>query len=392
MLDGTPQNKLDMFMASNSSPLTSLFNEAANEMAIESENSSGFVPYHHLPMILPENGPKRRAETWVFEEIQCLIHLRREVNCQFNTAKSQKHLWDQIYVGMRENGWERTPQNCNDKWRNLLKEYKNSNGGIGSSRQVCFDELEEYCREKKSNGISKKLRDGSSSFMCFFVEYFALIDVSNGFNAFLVLTKPVFCLDPVKLVKHFGRFSDNSLERTYHDADPLDIHELEGIVPNEFPSWNWRGTPRRDEDVSGSGGRVISVKYEESVKRIGIDGSADAIKEAIKSAFRLRTKRSFWLEDEAGIIRALDRNMPLRNYTLHLDDGLRIRICLFEDPNHLHCRVIEKAFFNEDVFNSYLNNCGWIGLKELRSRKNVDSMNELRAGEVYHGQRRVLKN
>ncbi|CAL5372933.1 unnamed protein product [Camellia sinensis] len=367
MLDGTPQNKLDMFVASNSSPLTSLFNEAANEMAIESENSSGFVPYHHLPMILPENGPKRRAETWVFEEIQCLIHLRRELNCQFNTAKSQKHLWDQIYVGMRENGWERTPQNCNDKWRNLLKEYKKSNGGIGSSRQVCFDELEEYCREKKSNGISKKLRDGSSV---------QILDKGTDEAGFL-----------------FGPSEDNSLERnTYHDADPLDIHEPEGIVPNEFPSWNWRGTPRRDEDVSGSGGRVISVKYEESVKRIGIDGSADAIKEAIKSAFRLRTKRSFWLEDEAGIIRALDRNMPLRNYTLHLDDGLRIRICLFEDPNHLHCRVIEKAFFNEDVFNSYLNNRGWIGLKELRSRRNVDSMNELGAGEVYHGQRRVSKN
>lgn len=63
------------------------------------------------------------------------------------------------------------------------------------------------------------------------------------------------------------------------------------------------------------------VKWGEYTRRIGIDGTADAIKEAIKSAFGLRTKRAFWLEDEDEVVRSLDRDMPLGTYNLHLDEG-----------------------------------------------------------------------
>lgn len=69
------------------------------------------------------------------------------------------------------------------------------------------------------------------------------------------------------------------------------------------------------------GGRVISVKFGNYTRRIGIDGTTEGIKEAIKSAFGLRTKRAFWLEDEEQIVRTLDRDMPLGNYTLQLDEG-----------------------------------------------------------------------
>ena len=58
-------------------------------------------------------------------------------------------------------------------------------------------------------------------------------------------------------------------------------------------------------------GRVITVKWRDNVKRIGIDGSPEAIKEVIKSAFGLRTTRPFWLLDDCGILRSLDRDMPL---------------------------------------------------------------------------------
>lgn len=71
----------------------------------------------------------------------------------------------------------------------------------------------------------------------------------------------------------------------------------------------------------GSAGRVISVKWGDYIKRIGIDGSPREIKEAIRSAFGLRTRRPFWLEDDEGIVRSIDRNMPLRDYTLNLDEG-----------------------------------------------------------------------
>lgn len=69
------------------------------------------------------------------------------------------------------------------------------------------------------------------------------------------------------------------------------------------------------------GGKVISVKCGDYTRRIGIDGTPDAIKEAIKSAFGIRTKRAFWLEDEDQIVRCIDRDMPVGNYTLHLDEG-----------------------------------------------------------------------
>lgn len=75
------------------------------------------------------------------------------------------------------------------------------------------------------------------------------------------------------------------------------------------------------DNHSSLGGRIILVKWGEYTRRIGIDGSADAIKEAIKSAFGLRTRRAFWLEDEDEVVRSLDRDMPLGTYNLHLDDG-----------------------------------------------------------------------
>lgn len=75
------------------------------------------------------------------------------------------------------------------------------------------------------------------------------------------------------------------------------------------------------DNDSAYSGRVISVKLGECTRRIGIDGSSDAIKEAIKSSLGLRTKRAFWLEDENEIVRTLHRDMPLGAYTLHLDEG-----------------------------------------------------------------------
>ncbi|XVF57568.1 hypothetical protein PTKIN_Ptkin06aG0216100 [Pterospermum kingtungense] len=49
-------------------------------------------------------------------------------------------------------------------------------------------------------------------------------------------------------------------------------------------------------------GRVITVKFGDYTRRIGI---ADAIRVPIKSAFRLKTKRTFWLEDEDHVYSSL---------------------------------------------------------------------------------------
>lgn len=69
------------------------------------------------------------------------------------------------------------------------------------------------------------------------------------------------------------------------------------------------------------GGRWIRVRRGTDVKRIGLDGSFEAIKEVIKFAFGLRTRQEFCLEDEYGIMRPLDRTMSSGIYTLIVNPG-----------------------------------------------------------------------
>ena len=71
-----------------------------------------------------------------------------------------------------------------------------------------------------------------------------------------------------------------------------------------------------------SAGKVIGVKLGELTRRIRIDGPFESIKESIKTAFGLRTKRPFWLEDEEGVVQTLSRDMPPGQYSLILDPGI----------------------------------------------------------------------
>ncbi|KAG5534763.1 hypothetical protein RHGRI_022766 [Rhododendron griersonianum] len=143
------------------------------------------------------------------------------------------------------------------------------------------------------------------------------------------------------------------------------------------------------ESHSGYGGRVIIVKWGEHTRRIGIDGTADAIKEAIKSAFRLRTKRAFWLEDEDNVIRSLDRNMPLGNYTLHLDEGISIKVCIYDEPDRMgmEVRTEDKTLYTEDEFRDFLTRNGFTGLREINGYRTYDNLDDLRPGAMYHGVR-----
>lgn len=103
--------------------------------------------------------PKKRAETWVQEETRALISLRREIDSLFNTSKSNKHLWDQISMKMREKGFDRSPTMCTDKWRNLLKEFKKikQNGdGNASAKMSYYKEIEEILKERNKSGGNYK--------------------------------------------------------------------------------------------------------------------------------------------------------------------------------------------------------------------------------------------
>ncbi|KAI3812434.1 hypothetical protein L1987_17142 [Smallanthus sonchifolius] len=98
---------------------------------------------------------KKRAETWVKEETRTLITLRREIGSLFNTSKSNKHLWEQISLKMREKGFDRSPTMCTDKWRNLLKEFKkakeHSNGYSANCKMQFYKEVEEIIKDRNKN-------------------------------------------------------------------------------------------------------------------------------------------------------------------------------------------------------------------------------------------------
>lgn len=168
----------------------------------------------------------------------------------------------------------------------------------------------------------------------------------------------------------------------------LGVNETDFVATNAVSAWNWRApcyAVLEGEDDVQIGGRVVSIKWGDCVKKIGIDGSPKSIKEAIRSAFGLRTRRPFWLEDDEGVVRCIDRNMPLRDYTLNLDKGLTIRINVCHAANEKSVHVEEKTFYIEDDFHEFLQRHGFIALRDLSCRKNVDSIDDLHSGEVYQG-------
>ncbi|KAJ6911422.1 trihelix transcription factor GT-1-like isoform X1 [Populus alba x Populus x berolinensis] len=360
-----------------------------DNMIIEVVSSNGDLPPLHLhpitaatnphQMILGESSgddnhevkaPKKRAETWVQDETRSLIGFRREMDGLFNTSKSNKHLWEQISTKMREKGFDRSPTMCTDKWRNLLKEFKKArhqDRGSGSAKMSYYKEIDEILRGRNKNSQYKCPTPKVDSYMQFSDKGFE--DTSISFGPVEASARPTLNLE----------------RRLDHDGHPLAITAADAVAASGVPPWNWRETPGNGAESQSYGGRVISVKSGDYTRRIGIDGTTDAIREAIKSAFRLRTKRAFWLEDEDQIIRALDRDMPLGNYTLHLDEGLAIKVCLYDQSDHMPVHTEEKIFYTEDDYRDFLSHRGWTCLREFDGYRNIDSMDDLRHDAIYRG-------
>ncbi|PSS13654.1 Trihelix transcription factor GT-1 like [Actinidia chinensis var. chinensis] len=315
--------------------------------------------------------PKKRAETWAHDEMRTLIGLRRDTDALFNTSKSNKHLWDQISARMRDRGFDRSPTMCTDKWRNLLKEFKKAKQSDrgGSGKMWCYKEIEEILRERSTSVGDYKSPVASKvdSYMHFSDK--GIDDASITFGP----------------IEASGTQALNLEKRLDHDGHPLAIAAAETVAANGVSPWNWRETPANGEQCNSYDGRVITVKWGDYMKKIGVDGTADAIKEAIKSAFRLRTKRAFWLEDEDNIVRTLDREMPLGNYTLHHDEGLTIKVCLYEESDHIPVHTEDRTFYNEDDYRDFLSHRGWTCLREYNGYRNIDSMDDLCPGAIYRG-------
>lgn len=355
-------------------------------------NSNGDFPndttHHHShlhnQMILADSSgedhevkaPKKRSETWVQSETRYLIALRREMDGLFNTSKSNKHLWEQISAKMREKGFDRSPAMCTDKWRNLLKVFKKAkhqDRGKRSAKMSNYKEIEEILRERSKSvqynykSLTPPPPPKVDSYMLF---------SDKGFDETSITFGPV----------EAGSRPTLNLERSLdNDGHPLALATADAVAATGVPPWNWRDPPGNGGDCQSYGGRVITVRFGNYSRRIGIDGTADAIKEAIRSAFRLRTKRAFWLEDEDHIVWSLDRDMPLGNYTLHLDEGLAIKLCLYDESNHIPVHSEEKIFYTEDDYRDFLVRRGYIALREIDGYRNIDNIDDLRAGAVYRG-------
>ncbi|XP_051122562.1 trihelix transcription factor GT-1-like [Andrographis paniculata] len=312
----------------------------------------------------PSSGPKKRAETWTHEEIRSLISFRKEIDLLFNTSKSNKHLWDNISLKMREKGFDRSPTMCTDKWRNLLKEYKKAKhnspdgSGNGSAKMNYYKDIEEILRERNPK---------VDSFMHFADK--GIDDTSLTFGP----------------EEAHERSALNLERRLDHEGHPLALTAADAVGASGASPWNWREAPENGEHSNTCYGRVITVKFGDYTKRIGIDGTTDAIKEVIKSAFGLRTRRAFWLEDENNIVRSLDRDMPLGNYNLRVDEGVMIKICFYEESEHLPVHTEDKTFYSDEDFHEFLLRRRWTCLREYNGFRNVDALDELCPGVIYRG-------
>ncbi|KAL6188164.1 hypothetical protein ACLB2K_039557 [Fragaria x ananassa] len=360
---------------------------------------------------------KKRAETWVQDETRSLIALRREMDSLFNTSKSNKHLWEQISAKMREKGFDRNPNMCTDKWRNLLKEFKKAkhhqDKGSGSAKMSYYKEIEEILKDRNKNGQYKSPTPPKvDSFMQFSdkvsakvptMEELATKTMSSSF--FLKPFGSPLCFDNIRKIidssLDYAGMEDTNISFAHveangrptlnletgldHDGHPLAITAADAVAVNGGAPWNWRELPENGGENQSYGGRVIVVTWGDYTRRIGIDGSADAIKEAIKSAFRLRTKRAFWLEDEDHIVRSLDRDMPLGSYTLHLDEGVAVKVCLYDEPENIPIHTEEKIFYTEDDYREFLTRRGWTCLREFDGYRNIEYMDDLRPGAIYRG-------
>ncbi|XP_024009039.1 trihelix transcription factor GT-1 [Eutrema salsugineum] len=323
--------------------------------------------------------PKKRAETWVQDETRSLIMFRRGMDGLFNTSKSNKHLWEQISAKMRDKGFDRSPTMCTDKWRNLLKEFKKAkhhDRGNGSAKMSYYKEIEDILRERSKKASSTTQFSKSPN------------TPSAKVDSFMQFTDKGFDDTSISFgsVEANGRPALNLERRLDHDGHPLAITTVDAVAANGVPPWNWRETPGNGGDAQPFGGRVITVKFGDYTRRIGVDGSSEAIKETIRSAFGLRTRRAFWLEDEDQVVRCLDRDMPLGNYLLHVDNGLAIRVCHYDESNQLPVHTEEKIFYTEEDYRDFLARRGWTCL-QVDGFRNIDNMDDLQPGALYRGVR-----
>ncbi|CAM6007442.1 unnamed protein product [Sphagnum balticum] len=297
--------------------------------------------------------PKKRAETWIQDEIKVLIAYRKEMESLFNTSKSNKHLWEQISRKMKEHGYDRSATMCTDKWRNLLKEYKKAKAhDKGTSKVAFYKDLEEILGERaKSIPYRSPAKPG-------------MLHLSTKGSPRLNL--------------------EHQLD---HDGHPTTLSSGDGIgptfAPNGVPpSWSWRETNATGQDHQS---KIIVVKFGDITRKIRVDGPFESIKETIKNAFGLRTKRPFWLEDDEGVVQPLGQEMASTQYSLNLDPGMypSLKVCLYDESGIPTGSTENRTLYSDEDFSNFLMRRGWQGFREMGTFRDIYSIEDMHPGAVY---------
>ncbi|KAF2566083.1 hypothetical protein F2Q68_00027674 [Brassica cretica] len=106
-------------------------------------------------------------------------------------------------------------------------------------------------------------------------------------------------------------------------------------------------------------GKIITVKYGDYTRRVGID-------------------------DDEQVVRSLDRDMPLGNYTLRVDEGIAVRVCHYDESDPLPVHQEEKVFYTEEDYREFLGRRGWTCLREFDGGfRNIDELDLMKEVEEF---------
>ncbi|WOL10568.1 trihelix transcription factor GTL1-like isoform X1 [Canna indica] len=99
---------------------------------------------------------------WPKLEVHALIQLRSELETRYQEAGPKGPLWEEISIGMKRLGYNRSAKRCKEKWENInkyFKKVKDSNKQRPEDAKTCpyFHQLDALYRKKQlSNGFGSQ--------------------------------------------------------------------------------------------------------------------------------------------------------------------------------------------------------------------------------------------
>lgn len=66
-----------------------------------------------------------------------------------------------------------------------------------------------------------------------------------------------------------------------------------------------------------------------------------------------------------------------------LISGVAVKICLYDESNHLPVHSEDKVFYIEEDYRDFLARRGWTSLREFDGYRNIDNIDDLRSGALY---------